>query len=101
MTADPGRGPSRQPAVSDGGEPSADDPGRLTGRRWWDPDRRRHRRDLPRFCPGCGHRLSAEEGISVEFWEGDARLYHTWCKTCDWTGDIIHTEVMWGHEPAD
>ena len=37
----------------------------------------------------------------MEFWEGDARLFHTWCKTCDWTGDIIHTDVMWGHEPAD
>lgn len=102
MNRAPDKGPSPLRAVSEGAAPpTEDDAGRSTGRGWWDPDRRRHRRGLPRFCPGCGHRLSPEEGISVEFWEGDARLYHTWCKACDWTGDIVHTDVMWGHEPAE
>lgn len=102
MSGVPGDGGSSLRAAPGAGGPgSGDEPRRLTGPGWWDPDRRRHRRDLPRFCPACGASLSSGEGISVEFWEGDARLYHTWCRSCDWTGDIIRTDRMWGHEPAD
>ncbi len=40
-------------------------------------------------------------GISVEYWEADRRVYHTWCGACGWTGDIIPVERMIGHEASD
>ncbi|HYU94003.1 MAG TPA: hypothetical protein VEN95_11070 [Actinomycetota bacterium] len=57
--------------------------------------------DLPKHCPRCAAELDAETGISVEYWEGDRRIYHTWCATCRWTGDIIPVARMIGHEAAD
>jgi hypothetical protein len=45
--------------------------------------------------------LDIDHGISVEYWEGDNRVYHTWCKECGWTGDIIRIRRMVGHEPED
>ena len=72
---------------------------RLTGVHWWDPDRIRHRADIPRHCPACGIALDEETGISVEYWEGDERIYHTWCHACGWTGDIVRVHRMLGHEP--
>ncbi|GEM_PF-2920398 len=87
------------------GEGTSDDVGangrRLTGAHWWDPDRRRHLADLPRHCPRCSARLDPETGISVEYWEADRRIYHTWCRSCGWTGDIIKVDRMVGHETAD
>lgn len=70
---------------------------RLTGSHWWDPDRIRHLDDLPRHCPACGGSL-LDGGMSVEYWEADARIYHTWCGACGWTGDIIRIRRMIGHE---
>ena len=35
----------------------------------------------------CGAALG--DGISVEYWQADQRIYHTWCHDCGWTGDII------------
>jgi hypothetical protein len=61
-------------------------------------DAERHRRDAPRHCPRCGASL-AEAGISVEFWQGGDRIFHTWCGGCHWTGDITPTTDMIGHEP--
>jgi hypothetical protein len=37
----------------------------------------------------------------VEYWEGDRRVYHTWCRACGWTGDIVPVDRMIGHEAAD
>jgi hypothetical protein len=72
---------------------------RLTGPHWWDPDRLSHLDNLPHHCPNCGDSLSG--GISVEYWEADQRIYHTWCHSCRWTGDIIRVRRMIGHEAAD
>ena len=72
---------------------------RLTGVHWWDPDRIRHLDDLPRHCPNCGASVTGDGGISVEYWEADSRVYHTWCRTCGWTGDIVRVYRMVGHEP--
>ena len=69
---------------------------RLGGVHWWDPDRIRHLDDLPRHCPGCGQSL--DDGIRVEYWEGERRLYHCWCHACGWTGDIVRVRRMIGHE---
>ena len=81
-------------------EPPEPDPDRrLTGVHWWDPDRLRHLDDLPRHCPACG--ASLHGGISVEYWEADKRIYHTWCPHCGWTGDITRVRRMIGHEAAD
>lgn len=71
---------------------------RVTGDHWWDGDREAHLADLPRHCPSCGAKLDIDTGISVEYWEGEQRIYHTWCKSCGWTGDIIRVERMIGHE---
>ena len=62
-------------------------------------DAQRHRRDAPRHCPRCGAALHGGGGISVEFWQGADRIFHTWCAACRWTGDIIPTTEMTGHEP--
>lgn len=72
---------------------------RLTGVHWWDPDRIHHLEDLPRHCPQCGDGLS--DGISVEYWEAEERVYHTWCHGCGWTGDIVRVRRMIGHEAED
>lgn len=58
-----------------------------------------HRRDAPRHCPRCGASLAGGAGISVEFWQGADRIFHTWCAGCGWTGDIIPVTDMIGHEP--
>jgi hypothetical protein len=39
--------------------------------------------------------------LAVEYWEAERRVYHTWCRSCGWTGDIMRVERMIGHEPAD
>lgn len=72
---------------------------RLSGVHWWDPDRIHHLEDLPRFCPSCGSALS--DGISVEYWEAEQRVYHTWCHGCGWAGDIIRVRRMVGYEAVD
>ena len=71
---------------------------RITGDHWWDGDRAAHIADLPKFCPHCGSALDADSGIAVEYWEAEQRIYHTWCKACDWAGDIIRVRRMIGHE---
>lgn len=71
---------------------------RLTGAHWWDPDRLRHLDDLPAFCPKCGADILENGGISVEYWEADERVYHTWCHQCGWAGDIAKVHRMVGHE---
>ncbi|MFL5797273.1 MAG: hypothetical protein ACJ77A_04990 [Actinomycetota bacterium] len=87
--------PDPSPQAGQSGE------GRLTGEHWWDPDRDAHVDDLPRHCPRCASVLDLETGISVEYWEGDRRIYHTWCQSCGWTGDIIKVDRMVGHEAED
>jgi len=63
-------------------------------------DAERHRLDAPRHCPRCGAALTAAAGIAVEFWEGDDRVFHTWCATCRWTGNIVPTTQMSAFEPG-
>jgi hypothetical protein len=71
---------------------------RLTGAHWWDPDRIRHVEDMPRHCPSCGGAIVDDGGIAIEYWEGDQRVYHTWCHECGWAGDITRVRRMIGHE---
>ena len=60
-----------------------------------------HLHDLPRFCPECGGAISDESGIAVEYWQGDARIYHVWCARCGWAGNISRVRRMIGPEAAD
>lgn len=60
-----------------------------------------HLHDLPRFCPDCGAELTEATSLAVEYWEADRRVYHVWCRTCSWAGDIIRVRRMIGHEPLD
>lgn len=62
-------------------------------------DAQRHRRDAPRYCPRCGADLTGGAGIAVEYWEATDRIFHTWCASCGWTGNIVPTEEMISHEP--
>ena len=71
---------------------------RVSGVHWWDPDREAHLADLPKHCPSCGHFLDLENGLAVEYWEAERRVYHTWCKSCSWAGDISKVHRMIGHE---
>lgn len=83
-------------------DPGASDPGaRVSGVHWWDPDRASHLADRPRFCPNCGNGVTGTEGISVEYWEADRRVFHTWCNTCGWSGNVVRIQRMVGHEPED
>lgn len=98
--------PLRRPPVPDDRPLRAvpdkpDATGRLSGDHWWDGDKAAHMADRPRYCPACGSALDIESGISVEYWEAENRIYHTWCKECEWTGDIIRVRRMIGHEPDD
>ncbi len=72
---------------------------RLTGDHWWDPDRERHLRDHPRHCPECGAAIDDELGMVVEYWEGEQRIYHTWCRACGWAGEVVKVDRVIGHEP--
>lgn len=86
-----------------GGEPpsgGASSSTRLGGDHWWDPDRERHVRDTPRHCPNCGHAVSEDEtSLAVEYWEADRRVYRVWCRSCEWSGDVVKVDRVRGHEP--
>ena len=71
---------------------------RLSGAHWWDPDRLRHIEDMPRFCPACGIAVIESGGIAIEYWEGEDRVYHVWCHSCRWTGNVVRVFRMIGHE---
>jgi predicted RNA-binding Zn-ribbon protein involved in translation (DUF1610 family) len=55
-----------------------------------------HLHDLPRFCPDCGAAIDDESGIAIEYWRADQRLYHVWCRSCGWAGDIVRVRRMIG-----
>lgn len=81
------------------GEPHPNEPvaeRRVTGAHWWDPDRIRHAEDAPNFCPKCGEDLDG--GIAVEYWEAEDRVYHAWCRSCGWAGDIVKVTRMIAYE---
>jgi hypothetical protein len=68
------------------------------GRGYFPVDKQRHLADAPKHCPSCGGDL-VRQGIAVEFWEQDRRIFACYCSGCAWTGDIVLTERVVGHEP--
>ena len=83
-------------------DPGASDRGaRVSGAHWWDPDRANHLAYRPRHCPNCGGAVTGAEGISVEYWEANRKVFHTWCNACGWAGNIVRIQRMIGHELED
>ncbi|WP_300017564.1 hypothetical protein [Pseudonocardia sp.] len=51
------------------------------------------------FCPHCGRSLNHQAFVQ-EYWTGQSRVFHLWCRACRFTADVVPTERMLGHEPA-
>jgi hypothetical protein len=74
------------------------------GRGWFPADAERHRRDAPRFCPGCAAALALAEGgqgLTTEYWAGRDRVFVCFCGACGWSGDIVLADRVIGHEAAE
>ena len=74
------------------------------GRGWFPLDAERHRRDAPRYCPGCATALSLADGgqgLVTEYWTGQDRVFVCFCGACGWSGDIVLAARVVGHEAAD
>ena len=74
------------------------------GRGWFPLDAERHRRDAPRYCPGCAAALSLADGgqgLACEYWAGQDRVFVCFCGACGWSGDIVLAARVLGHEAAE
>jgi len=73
-------------------------------RGWFPADAERHRRDAPRYCPGCAAALALAEGgqgLVTEYWTGSDRVFVCFCGACGWSGDIVLATRVVGHEAAE
>ena len=73
-------------------------------RGWFPADAESHRRDAPRFCPSCAAPLGLAEGghgLVTEYWVGGDRVFVCYCASCEWSGDIVLTQRVVGHEAAE
>jgi hypothetical protein len=73
-------------------------------RGWFPLDAERHRRDAPRYCPGCAAALSLADGgqgLTTEYWAGQDRVFVCFCGACGWSGDIVLAARVIGHESAE
>ena len=74
------------------------------GRGWFPADAESHRRDAPKFCPSCAAPLGLAEGgrgLATEYWVGWRPRLRLLLRACDWSGDIVLTERVMGHEAAE
>jgi hypothetical protein len=72
------------------------------GRGWYPHDLMLHLRDAPRHCPNCAAPLQLADGgrgIATEYWRGTDRVFVCFCGSCFWSGDIVLSERVIGHEP--
>jgi hypothetical protein len=60
---------------------------------WFARDAERHLLDRPKFCPMCGEGISSD-GITTEYWSGDARYFMTWCGHCHWFGEVVRFDMV-------
>lgn len=65
---------------------------------WFAGDAMAHAVDSPSFCPLCGAGVTGNGGLVVEYWTADERVFHCWCRSCGWAGDVTPVERMIGHE---
>ncbi len=74
------------------------------GRGYFPADADSHRRDAPRFCPSCAAALALADGgrgLAVEYWVAGDRVFACYCGACDWSGDVVLSERVTGHEAAE
>ena len=64
-------------------------------------DAERHLLDAPRHCPRCGAAITGPNGLVVEYWAAEDRVFYCWCRSCDWTGTVVQVDRHIGHEAAD
>lgn len=58
-----------------------------------------HAVDAPSYCPRCGAGLASDDGgLVVEYWTAAERIFHCWCRSCGWAGDVSTVTRMIGHE---
>jgi hypothetical protein len=71
----------------------------LADRAWFAEHALAHALDAPSYCPRCGAGLAERDGgLVVEYWTADERVFHCWCRSCGWTGEITSVVRMIGHE---
>ena len=73
-------------------------------RGWFPADAESHRRDAPRFCPSCAAPLGLAEGghgLTTEYWVAGDRVFACYCAACDWSGDIVLSSRVVGHEAEE
>jgi len=58
-------------------------------------DQQRHLADRPRLCPWCGR--SYGEGIIVEYWTADTRVFHCWCSACRRAAEVSRADRVITH----
>jgi hypothetical protein len=71
------------------------------GRGWFPRDAELHRRDAPKFCPACSQpltRATGGDGIATEYWVASDRVFVCFCAACGWSGDIVLSTRVTGHE---
>jgi len=42
--------------------------------------------------------MAGDGGLVVEYWTGDQRVFHCWCRGCGWAGEVVHVDRVIGHE---
>jgi hypothetical protein len=90
--------------VAGGNGVSAVSAGGDVRRGWFPADAERHRRDAPRYCPSCAAPMALAEGgqgLTTEYWTGRDRVFVCFCGACGWSGDIVLSERVIGHEAAE
>ena len=71
------------------------------GRGWYPLDVEAHRGDAPRFCPRCASPLLLTDGgngLATEYWVAQERVFVCFCGACSWSGDIVLSDRVTGHE---
>jgi hypothetical protein len=70
-------------------------------RGWFPQDAERHRLDAPRFCPACAAPLALADGgrgLAIEYWVARDRVFVCFCGSCGWSGDVVLSARVIGHE---
>jgi hypothetical protein len=50
------------------------------------------------FCPGCGASLDGPRAFVQELWVSQESVFHVWCPSCGFVGNVVPVHRMIGHE---
>jgi hypothetical protein len=53
------------------------------------------------FCPGCGASLDRPNAFVQELWVSQESVFHVWCPSCGFVGNVVPVHRMIGHEAVD